>query len=230
MNQQYIIAGVAVASLTIGAASGYFFAKKKFETSYTEELREAREYYKRVYKAEDFATPEDAAETLLVEATTALKSYQGVEIKDEALEDVQGDEDETEEEVRERNIFDEGDQLTIDPSDRVPGQPYAVTIDEYMENPDNHDQITLTYYAGDNVLASDDDVEIKNVNSVVGRMNLNLFGASDPDQPNVVLVRNDKLNADYEITHSDGKFSHEVLGLQHSDEPQRRVKRRWDDD
>lgn len=237
MNNNYIVAGVAVASLTIGAASGYFFAKRKFSNTYEEiierEVREAREFYKRTYKADEYGTPESTAEVLLEEATEAIRSYQG-EPGDPLVESVQEHEDpdlpDEEQEVEERNIFDDGDQLKIDKSDRSPDKPYVVDLDEYMSNQGEYEQVSLTFYEGDNVLADDDDRVIDQVN-IVGRMNLNMFGASDPEQPHVVLIRNEKFKTDYEITHSDGKYAHEVMGLMHSDEERRRPPRpQWDDD
>lgn len=227
MDRTYLILGASALGLAGGFAGGYIFAKKKLDAEYNErldaEIARTREFYKRTYKADDYETPESAAEILLDDAAEALRSYQGVTTIDDVEMEV-GDTVIFDEPV-EKNIFENGDQLQIDKSDRSPEKPYVVDLDEYMGNPNEHDQISLTYYAGDNVLATDDDEVVDNVNSIVGRMNLNMFGASDPEEPHVVLIRNEKLRTDYEITHSDGKYAHEVLGFEHSDETFQSMRR-----
>lgn len=229
MDKKLIGLGLAfVGGIALGGGGGYFIAAKKlgadFDKRLTEEIALTRDFYKRTYKLDDFETPESAAEVLLDDAVEALRSYsyEGVTVKEEDLVDsgsiVQY------EEVVEKNIFDNGNRPHIDKADRSPDKPYVVDLDEYMENPNEYDQISLTYYAGDNVLANDEDEVVDNVNNVVGQMNLNMFGASDPEEPHVVLVRNERIKADYEITHSDGKYAHQVLGFQHSDETFQRMR------
>jgi hypothetical protein len=232
-----------------GGGLAWYLTKRhytmKYEQIIAEEVYEAREFYKRTYKAEEFETPEAAAEVLLEDAAEAMRSYQGDDESPEAAmayHEAKGrmayhtskDDGEVESEVEvqivERNIFDNGDELKINKDDRHPGKPYVVDLDEYMDVPEGHDQVTLTYYSGDNVLADESDEVVHNVDTIVGRMNLNMFGASDPDQPHVVLVRNPKLKMDYEITYSTGKYAHEVMGIQHSDEPRRRQRPQWDDE
>lgn len=239
----YAVAGVAAVSLTIGAASGYFFAKKQLVKQYDEILEDqiarTREHYKKTYKADEYSTPQEAAEALGVEVTLqdaveAVKEYQGDDTGTMFAEMAIAEKplvkqnDNGSFELVEKNIFDDGDQLAINKEDRDTSKPYVVTIDEFMDKPDEwHDDIELTYYEGDNILGDDKDEPVADhkVDDIVGRMNLLLFGASDPDQPHILLVRNEKMKTDFEITHSDGKFSHEVAGLMHSDEPFQRIRR-----
>lgn len=239
-NKTYLILGASV----LGAAGGGFYggyrwAMKKFYRSYEEvieqEIREAKEFYATLYK-QDYPTPADAAEALipdvkLEEATTALRSYLGAEPV-EAGEDEDSDDTEIEVEVVERNIFDNGEQLKIDMAERDTSKPYVVLVDEYMEHPQGHDEISLTYYSGDGVLGDESDEPIEDVDLLVGRMNLDMFGASDPDDPHILLIRNEQRKLDIEVTFSTGKFAHEVLGFNHSDEPapMRRPRQRWDDE
>lgn len=234
---------VAFVSFCAGGGLAYYLTKRherlRYEEIMADEMAKAREFYANVYKT-DYPTPEAAAKALNVEvprdvkeAADALRSYNysgNVTVKKEDLEDP-GSIIQFEEEPLEKNIFENGDQLVIDKADRSADKPYVVDLDEYMENPGQYDQISLTYYSGDNVLADDEDKPIDDVNRVVGRMNLNMFGASDPENPHVVLIRNEKLRSDYEITHSDGKFAHLVLGFEHSNEVRsRRGRPRWDDE
>jgi hypothetical protein len=249
-NKTYLILGTSVLGAAgAGFFGGYRWAMKKYYRSYEEvisqEIKEAKEFYANLYK-QDYPTPADAAEALipdvkLEEATIALRKYANVTVKPEDLID-QGSilqyekspqeavEESIEVEVVERNIFDNGDQLAIHKEERDTSKPYVVDYDEYMEHPDGHEEVQLTYYAGDGVLGDDNDEPIEDVEGIVGRMNLNMFGASDPEDPHILLIRNEQKKLDIEVTHSDGKFAHEVLGFNHSDEPERRIKRRWDDE
>lgn len=228
-----IAAGVAVASLTIGAASGYYYAIKKLNAEYNikmeEEIARTKEHYKRTYKADEYKTPQEAAEALGVEvslddAVEAVVEYAGIDTGTLFAEQAVLPSKDSEE----RNIFDDGDQLAIDYENRDTSKPYVVDISEFMDNPNEYEQIDLTYYAGDGILGDDKDEPIPdhNVDMVVGRDNLLMFGASDPEQPHVLLVRNEKMKTDFVITHSDGKFAHEVAGLMHADESFQRFNKR----
>lgn len=241
--QNYVIVGVAAASLTIGAASGYLFAKKKFKLEYEEliaqEIKEAKEFYSNLYKT-DYPTPAEAAEALIPdhtvqEATEALRRYQatdtGTIFGEQAIADAEIVEETVEVEVEERNIFDNGDQLKIDRQNRDTSKPYVIDEYEYENTPDGYERIDLTYYSGDGIVGDDKDEPVEDVDQLIGNMNLNMFGASDPGNPHMLLVRNEQKRLDFEITWSDGKFAHEVAGFEHSDEPMtRRVRPRWDDE
>lgn len=228
MQKSYLIMGAASGVLAAGSFyAGYKYAFKKcylaFDGMLAEETQKAKEFYANLHKAE-YPTPADAAAALvpdekLLEATEALRGYLGAE--ERVMED---------DEPEERNIFENGDQLQIHVEQRDTSKPYIVGLDEYVENEQQYDDIQLTYYEGDNVLADDSEEPIEDVDGVVGHMNLNLFGISDPDQPHILLVRNEQKKMNIEVARSQGKFAHEVLSFEHSDEPMRRSRRRWDDD
>src|SRR5204862_123744 len=67
--------------------------------------------------------------------------------------------------VLERNVFEQDGMISPDDdpefqemlAKRTSRQPYILTDDEYMQNEPEHTQITLTWYAGDSVLADDKD-------------------------------------------------------------------------
>lgn len=106
---------------------------------------------------------------------------------------------------------------------RTPDEPYVITHDEFMQNENDWVQNTLTYYNGDDVLTDEKDVPIPDIDAVVGSESLTKFGYGSRDR-NVVYVRNEKNESDYEITLSMGEFSKEVAGFQHS-APLRRFRR-----
>ena len=109
--------------------------------------------------------------------------------------------------------------------------PYVIHKDEYFNNERDYEQITLTYFEGDDVLSDSNDTPIDDQDAMVCLGNLGKFGHGSGD-PNVVYVRNVELELEIEIVHSDGLYSEEVHGipddeLKHSD---RRKRRQRDDD
>jgi hypothetical protein len=71
---------------------------------------------------------------------------------------------------------------------------------------DHH--VTLMYYAGDDILVDELDVPIYNYQKIVGELK---FGHGSQD-PNIVYVRNEKLQLEYEILNNPESFQVEVLG------------------
>lgn len=235
-TESVVVGAISFVSFCAGGGLAYYLTKRhlttKYETLIQDEVAAAKAFYTNVYKA-DYPTPQDAAAVLLpeeeqlVEAASALRSYQG---SSDVVDDTEVDEERVEEFV-EQNLFE--NKLTIDKEARSQDLPYVVEYDEYYENPDEFDNVSLTYYGGDNVLATDDDdksIEPYEVDRIVGEENLKYFGVSDPDDPHIVLIRNEKLKTQYEITYNQGKYAHIVLGFEHSDEVRsRRGRPQWND-
>lgn len=118
-----------------------------------------------------------------------------------------------EEEAIKRTIFteneDEWDYL-IEGRNRTPSQPYVIHRDEFFAVENNYEQLTLTYYSGDDIMVDQEDVPVYNYAQVVGELK---FGHGSLD-PNVFYVRNDNRRAEYEILFDHGLYSVEVLGLE----------------
>jgi hypothetical protein len=94
---------------------------------------------------------------------------------------------------------------------RDPARPYIIHQDEFYEDKeDDLRQAQLTYYAGDDVLCDSDETPIYNVNDVVGKDNLK-FGHGSMD-PNIVFIRNEKMEVEYEVFQHSGHYVVEVLG------------------
>lgn len=97
---------------------------------------------------------------------------------------------------------------------RGPEVPYILHRDEFFADEKGYDnQTTLTYYQGDDVLCDENDVPIYNPERAVGKL---IFGHGSGD-PNVVYVRNEKLEAEYEVLLDQGHYVVEVLGGQVGD-------------
>lgn len=230
MNSRVWIGASAVLGLTVGAVSGYLVARKLLEMKYEKlaerEIAEAKEFYQVLYKKDGFETPEEAAKTLgleeviddgsdtakkliedrkrIVKAAESLRTYRGI---------MDGGEDDGKKNV---NIFTTSDQelpSEDDLRDRTEEAPYVITKDEFLTNETQYTQVCLTYYEGDEVLADDQDQIVPDLDSLVGENNVPVrFGYRSKD-PNIVYVRNDSLDIEFEILRSTGKYSEEVAGF-----------------
>jgi hypothetical protein len=232
--------------------------EKEFEDRLNRELEEMRQFYIRRYKDGKFATPRTAAEKLIEEAADAANRYAGEDLpteeerKDIPVEKNQRRYDKVEtnaqakadiqtgpvtiEKTVDHGVLVDGKPLVVEDWDaeaeeaqRRPEAPYVISFEEFNENTYEHSQSTITYYMGDDVLADEKDQLIDDVESVVGTDNLARFGHGSRD-PNVVYIRNERLEADYEVTRSTGRFSEQVMGFHHSDASPRLRKARWRDD
>lgn len=122
-----------------------------------------------------------------------------------------------------RNIFVDNVPLTDEDFDleeerlaRRNGLPYVVTREEYDENEDQYEQISLTYFRFDDVLVDEDEKSIDNIEEFVGKHNLQRFGHGSGDLK-IVYIRNELKEMDYEVLRSDGSYAEEVLGLTSDD-------------
>lgn len=222
----------AGASVLVGAAIGYQIGVKRttlrYEAILEKEIQEAKEYYARRYKTDAFETPERAAEELGVEvpaeATKAMAEYRG----DEPAEvDV----------TVNVNVFDRPTNWDQDQEqskrDAHPLEPYVISRDEFNAAEPGYNQLSVTYFAEDDVLIDDKEEVIPDLDNTVGIDNLNRFGHGSGDN-RIVYIRNDHLEADFEVVRSEGSYNKEVLGfddrrLEHSDRRPRRSSRRADE-
>jgi hypothetical protein len=95
-------------------------------------------------------------------------------------------------------------------SQRDPELPYTLHVDEYLSDEMGYKQETVTYYAGDDIMADLHDVPIYNWSAFMGALN---WGHGSKDK-NVVYIRNEKLHREWEVLLHRGSFEVEVLGLQ----------------
>lgn len=219
---------VGAASGAVGGVVAYFVGKKimqaKYEKLAQQEIAEAKEFYSRLHKKDDFSTPEKAADALrppaaVEKAADALITYQG---RNDTIPHAVT----VEKEVNvfaERSVKDNFD-IEKEMKSRTPDKPYIISHEEFMLAEPGFPQSTITYYEGDGTLADERDQEIPFVDPVVGEGNLQ-FGYGSGDN-RIVYIRNERLSSDYEVLKSDGKYAHEVLGFEHADGGDRDRKRR----
>lgn len=94
--------------------------------------------------------------------------------------------------------------------------PYVISHDEFYEGEKEYDQNSVTYFEGDGVLVDERDSPIDDTDMTVGDPNLQRFGHGSLDN-NIVYVRNERLEIDFEVARSPGEYVKEVLGfIEHS--------------
>jgi hypothetical protein len=199
----------ALAGIAGGAAVGYVIASRQLEAKYegilAQEIENAKTFYEKVYKVGDFETVEQAAvalgrETVMVNnAARALSTYQGNRPDPTT--------------VITKNIFDKAADPQPSEEDlrnRTEEAPYIISKTEFLENETEYVQDTLTRYA-DDVLTDTQDQPVEDVDDLVGEYNLERFGYLSGD-PNVVYVRNDVKEMEFEITMDQRRYA-EVVGL-----------------
>ena len=96
--------------------------------------------------------------------------------------------------------------------------PYIIHQDEYQANEKGYTQEVLTWYAGDEVLTDEDEDPIENADDVVDLNHMSRFGHGTDDF-NVVFIRNDILEKEFEICRMPTSYAEEVQGLSDNDEP-----------
>lgn len=102
----------------------------------------------------------------------------------------------------------------VELENRSDKRPYVIHVDEYTSHESDYPQETITYYEGDDVLCDEKDVPIYTRERITGPL---LFGHGSQD-PNIVYIRNDKIEMEWEVLRDEGHFVAEVLGaeMEHS--------------
>jgi len=209
-----IVVLTAVIAAAGGVVAGFLFAQKKLGREFDErlesELAAMEKHYRKVEKRGEFSTPDAALAAIrpeLVAAAEAMTRYQG-----------HFDETRMEPPIRvNKNVFSKP-IVDVDwellKRDRTEEAPYVITQAEYMEGDRQYPQITLTYFAGDEVLIDerDDVIETSDADELVGLDNLKRFGLQSND-PNVVYVRNHVKELDVEVNQHEGLYAEVVLGV-----------------
>jgi hypothetical protein len=129
--------------------------------------------------------------------------------------DDSGDEDLLDDE--EDGSFDaEGDEdgfaLGSGPHSGETAAPFVITEKRFSEECLDYAKLSLRFFKGDKVLADDGNAPVRNVRGTIGENSLSFFGI-DPNQPDIVFVRNHGMQTDFEVLRDLGSYAREVLGV-----------------
>lgn len=210
MSTGKVIAIVSVGVIAIGCGVvGYLFWRKRKKGEKVDDKEEV-EYFP--YKSEDFreAIMRDDDDPNVGKMDISkedfakhLKEYSGgVNFEAYMAEMESPPEDEEDEDD------DEDDEDDI--SDRRKGDHYMITPGEFCNTRTYYEKISLNYFCVDDVVADDRDEIMDNVEHILGNIK---EAFHSPYVGNVVYIRNENLEADYEITLVDSSYRKEVLGL-----------------
>jgi hypothetical protein len=195
-----------------------------------QEIAEAREFYTAIHdkpSLEEVAAelnPGDAVR-LVDTAIEAVNKYQGKipynspEVLSELPE---GRVVSAEDPKVTNNIFVDGRPMEddFDYDAEIPlrseDAPYIISRDEFNQGEKDYAQDTLTFYVLDDTLCDARDQVIPDSDGAVGDVNLQKFGHGSGDN-NVVYVRNDRMETDFEVLKSKNSYAKDVLGLRHAD-------------
>jgi len=225
-QQILILSTVAATSAVIaGVVVGKIVQKRmnlKIDSIVADEVDQTRKFYSVMTEKppiETLAKREATEEEDVVAAAEMVRQYQGKVPYNNpgAIEETP--------EVEVHNVFVEGKVMNADDFDydaelatRSEDAPYVISFEEFQADEKDYVRNTLTWYEGDDTLTDDKEQPIPDVDAVVGEHNMVRFGHGSRD-PNIVYVRNDRMEVDFEVVHNKSAYSAAVLGFQHSDRP-----------
>lgn len=123
------------------------------------------------------------------------------------------------------NVFEANKDLPVWDHDaevakRTKTEPYVIHISEFEGDELGYHQETVTYYAGDDILADFKDMPVYNHGQLLGELK---FGHGSNDSE-VVYIRNDAKKLEWEVLRHSGTYAYEVLGQQYDDAEQEELK------
>ncbi len=184
-----------IAGLGIGSVGTYFVVKKHYEDFMDEEIESVKEYYKdnimEIAKREFGESVVNPEKEEPVEEKENEPNYQKI--------------------IKKLNYGDysQKDDKVVDfhkedaPAVAEKKGPYVIGPDDFA-NGEQYDKITLTYFSEDGVFMSIEEEVIPEGMQLVGEENLDHIGEIEED---VVYVRNEGLNTDYEVILEERAYS-----------------------
>jgi hypothetical protein len=222
MNKQpVIIVAVSVGSGAVGFFVGYKIAEKRLSDQFDERLERETKGMREFYTAakKPYSTPQEAAAELLTDAASTIGEIVQENADKVAYHKIVTQEKYTPEEVREKmdTVVDFGEQPEVvknifAKNERDPEIPYVISQEEFMVNERDWEQITLTYYRGDNTLTDHREDIIEEPEKTVGPDGILSFGQG-PSDPSTVHICNEKLGLLFEVVLHEGMYTQEVLGI-----------------
>lgn len=202
-----------VGGVAIGGVATYFAMRKHFDDHYsqlaTDEIASVKEAYtQKKQQVEQEIHEQKYQEKLERLGYWADTHRPAPDVLDKEVEliDISVEED---------MVIDPDDEhtpvLVTDDDTRDLTKPHLITYDEYHDE-EFFEKLELSYYEGDSVLADSRDVEVQDVEELVGHFLPSNFGHNS-EEPDCQLIRNPSLKADFEVTRVHGKYTEVVLGF-----------------
>jgi hypothetical protein len=206
----------------VGAVLGWYIAKRQMEKELVNELMGIKRYYANKLRTATAAGEDsdagERAEAAVVDPggvrTTGRVitkiSDPHIELvlhpRHPSLEGLEGMDagDDAEDEDK------EADDSLPEPVVRDTTKPYVISLEEFAEENETYSKISLTYFMVDDTLCDERDAPIRDT-SIAGAGFENLFG-QDPEDPDIIHIRNDKLQVDFEIARRHESYVETVLG------------------
>ena len=197
MDNRFKILISSTATLAIGFAAGYFFAKKQLEDQYHQDLEEYKNFVgSRVEKVL-------GEKVVSVETDEVISPGQSKENPYTNLVAEYYDGDEEDEEP-------EDDGLYPDPEEEflINHRPFLIEEGEFYHGNLDYDKIELYYYRADDVFCTEADeiVPIDEIRRSLGTCYVDLI-----DREAMLYIRNEPQLTDYEIHSLKMSFSAEVI-------------------
>lgn len=169
----------------VGSAVAWFLTKRKYEAMNARDIESMKEQYgNETKKPEKEVVSDEKVKKTTEETIKEVKKC--VDILNDAKYTKYSNCNKTDEELEvERN----------DDIGALREEPYVITPDQFYENEDN-DRFSFTLWA-DGVLTDENCDKVDDVDGVIGTESLKRMGEYEED---ILHVRNDRLQCDYEIT------------------------------
>lgn len=191
-----IIKGILIftAGVAIGVGGSYIYLKKKIKEK-DNEVQEVRDYYNEKYLDEKKRADKIIDDSKKLDKV--IEDYTKKQEEDKVKYNKIGKEKEENEEVKAEAESPEEDE---------PTKPYLITEDEFLNDKNEYEKISLTYYALDDTLADEFD-EMIDIEEAISTDIFNQIAESKDD----LYVRNNSLETDFEIMKVEGSF-HDKYG------------------
>lgn len=213
---------VAVTNALAGFGLGYWTAQRRLELEFERRLEKEtagmREFYQTA--KQPFATPQEAAAELIKEEEPKEGPAQTANNKVAYHKIVQKNYKPEESATIDDEVFSARDGMVVEGeiqhSNVFQEAVVIISQEEFMENESGYNQSTLTYYQVDKVLTDERDDVIDDSDAVVGDQNLTMFGSpnSGSSDPNVIHIRNGRLQMEFEVQLNANSYRLEVLGIE----------------
>lgn len=198
MNKTFLAFGVGLA---VGVGGTYFYLKQKYEEKLSEQIQEVRKHYQE--KQEKPKTIEEAGEKFTNRFEEAEERGKDRIAYESIAKRYQGSDEQRPVDPAEKES---------PPEDDDEEEIFTVSEEE-IETYDNFEDISLTYYAEDDILCDDQEQVIEDPEAIIGDA-LTKFGVKS-GYPDTVYVINKRVWAIFEVLMVEGSYQEIVLGMKH---------------